>query len=165
MESLGDSIRRAMASERPPAVVGRRAVPPAAQIMTKDLHVCRPQQHVQEAIELLLKHRISGAPVVEEGRRLVGILSEVDCLRVLASGAFHETGYAEHLTVCELMSTEITSIAPDTDLYRIAGLFRQRWRRLPVVEGGRLLGQVSRRDVLRCIRELGRRGRTTPPHP
>lgn len=120
--------------------------------MATDLVSFRPEQTVKEAMELLLKYSISGGPVLNSERSLVGVLSELDCLRVIASSAFDGHAPDGQRKVSELMSTNTTTVEPSTDLYALAHLFLdQRLRRLPVVQQGRVVGQVSRRDLLRAI--------------
>lgn len=127
-------------------------IPVVRQFMAKTLVTLRPAMSIFEAIDLLLKHHISGAPVVDEAGALVGVLSEKDCLRVYAEGAFYKMagGHVE-----DFMSREVTTIGPEEELFRVAEIFlTHHFRRLPVVEKGRLIGQVSRRDVLNASRTI-----------
>lgn len=132
-----------------------RRVLTARDIMTTKLITFRTDQPIYEAIKALLKHGISGAPVVDDEKRLIGILSELDCLRMLSSDEFHggeqeESGLVEHF-----MSSDPQSIEPTLGVYSVAHTFMTTpIRRLPVVESDRLIGQVSRRDVLRAIEEM-----------
>ena len=133
----------------------RPQIPVAREIMTRKLVTLRPQMSVAEAIKLLLRHSISGAPVVGEDGALLGMFSEFDCLRALANEEFHLERDASRL-VGDLMTRDGHTIPPELDLFRIAQAFVDlRVRRLPVMEEGRLLGQLSRRDVLRALDGLG----------
>ncbi|MFH1924326.1 MAG: CBS domain-containing protein [Planctomycetota bacterium] len=124
----------------------------AEDYMVKELVTVCPETDAYDAIGLLLKHRISGMPVVDEAGNLVGILSERDCLKTLLEAQYHNLPTA---LVKDLMSTGATTITPDTDILKVADLFlNERFRRLPVVDKGRLVGQISRRDVLRAIQEV-----------
>ena len=152
MDSLSDGIRAGSRSSVAPAQSG---VPTARDVMATDLVVFRPDQLVKDAIAVLLKQRISGAPVVGPGFTLLGVLSELDCLRVLASSAYDGEPLNRDRRVSELMSTSTTTIEPSTDLYAIAHMFLDhRVRRLPVLQGNRVVGQVSRRDVLRAMENM-----------
>ena len=112
----------------------------------------RPHQDIHDAINLLLKRRISGAPVVDNRLRLIGILSEYDCLNVLTHSAIEGVAGG---TVADYMSRKITTVTPETDVITVASLFmKHSWRRLPVMENDRVVGQVSRGDVLRGIQKL-----------
>ena len=123
-------------------------VPLVRDVMATSLVTLRPEQAIRDAIAALLKAKISGAPVVDAAGALVGVLSEKDCLRVFASSAYFQSGEG---TVGDYMSRTIRSVAPDDDVFKVADLFlTNHFRRLPVLEGGKLVGQVSRRDILRA---------------
>ena len=112
--------------------------------MTRRLVTVRPEMRAVEAADTLLKHNISGAPVVDHDENLLGLLSEYDFDR-------HDAV----VTVEELTTTTVHTIPPEMDLFAIAHEFvNLRFRRFPVVEEGRLIGQVSRRDALRAAYEL-----------
>lgn len=127
-------------------------IPLAREFMATSLVTLRPEMAICDAISILLKHRVSGASVVDESNRLLGILSEKDCLRVFANGAFYQlTGGI----VADYMSKDVTTIGPDDDLFKIADIFlKNSFRRLPVLEGERLVGQISRRDVLLAAKHM-----------
>ena len=124
--------------------------PTVADFMASHLFTLSPDADIHDAVNFLLENRISGAPVVEGGR-LVGMLSEKDCLRLLTVGAEHS---AANGRVCDFMTKEVTTIRPDMNIYFAAGIFLQKpIRRIPVVDEGVLLGQISRRDILRAIKQ------------
>ena len=119
--------------------------------MARQLVTVHPDTDAYEAITLLLKHQISGMPVVDEAGKLVGILSERDCLRTLVDAEYHD--WPTKL-VKDLMSTDPVTVNPDTGIVKVAELFlNNKFRRLPVIDNGLLVGQISRRDVLRAIQE------------
>jgi CBS domain-containing protein len=131
-------------------------VPIAREIMATRLITVRPEIPIFEAMRTLLRNRVSGAPVLGDGGSLVGMLSELDCLKVLASGEFYDDDHSEAGTVRDYMTPVAQSVSPDLDVYSLAEYFLHHGvRRLPVVEGTQLLGQISRRDVLRTIEEMG----------
>lgn len=113
----------------------------------------RPDMEVMAAINQLVKHGLSGAPVVDADGRLVGMLSEKDCMQVGLIAA-QDTCVAG--PVSQLMSTQLTTVTPDTNLTQMATMFIGRsFRRYPVVDGnGKLVGLISRSDVLRAISSL-----------
>ena len=132
-----------------------RRVLTARDIMATSLITFRANQPIHEAIKILLKHGISGAPVVDDDKRLIGILSELDCLRMASSDEFLGDEQEDAGLVEYFMSTKPKSIAPELGVYGVAHTFMTMpIRRLPVVENDRLIGQVSRRDVLRTIQEM-----------
>ena len=126
--------------------------------MTTNLLLFSPEQTLLEAIENLIKWRVSGAPVVDEDGRMVGMLSELDCLRMLASDEFYLQQQEDGALVSQFMSTGWRTIPPDLGIYAISHYFlTSPVRRLPVVEREKLIGQVSRRDVLRGMDEMSRK--------
>ena len=123
------------------------------EYMQIKLVTLQPGMPIAKAIQLLLKHRISGAPVVDEDRKLIGVLSEKDCLRIFANGAYNVLPEA---VVEQYMSRTVHTIDEDADLFKAAEVFlKNPFRRLPIVDAeGRLVGQISRRDVLNGSREV-----------
>ena len=114
--------------------------------MTTLMATLRQDMGIYEAIKILLKNKTSGAWVLNENKMLLGVLSEKDCLRIFANKAFNQipTGI-----VADYMSKSMKSLHPDDDLFKVAELFlKNPFRRLPVIEHGILIGQVSRYDVL-----------------
>jgi CBS domain-containing protein len=127
-----------------------RQLPIVRDHMDTRVPTVRPDMEILEAVEFLLKHRVTGAPVVDDAGRLVGMLTEKDCLKLVATGV--EANVARG-TVESFMTTEVTTIPPDLDVYYVAGLFlNYEFRRLPVVEDDRLVGAITRFDILRVMR-------------
>ena len=121
----------------------------ARDYMETTLVTFRPEMDVLEAVEWLLEYRISGAPVVDEQHQLIGVLSEKDCLKTVLSAAYHDDLGA---TVGELMTPKPETVDADTSIVDLAELFlKTNRRRFPVVDEGVLIGQISRRDVLRAF--------------
>jgi CBS domain-containing protein len=120
----------------------------ARDIMTTDLLTVGPNATVQEAIETLLHHRISGLPVVDANRKLIGMITEFGLLAVAYDLTIRQEKILKHMT------TEIISVSPDDSIRAIADVcIMHRVRRVPVVENGRIIGVVARRDVLKGIFE------------
>ena len=118
-------------------------------IMAKKLVTFQPDMHVRAAIESLLKHKISGAPVVDENGTLIGVLSEIDCMPTIIQDLYYSDSGG---SVGDFMSTELTTVNSEMGLVDLAEFFQKKhFRRLPVVDNGILVGQVSRRDVLKAI--------------
>jgi len=119
--------------------------------MTTRLIYLKEDMDVYLAIGLLLKNNISGAPVVNKNNDICGILSEKDCLRVFANGSFYNMPGG---AVSRFMTQAVATVSPETDLFSVADTFLQHnYRRLPVIKGKKLVGQISRRDVLRAIQD------------
>ena len=109
-----------------------------------------PDSDIYGALARLLKKRLTGAPVVDDEGTLLGMLTERDCLKVLVGGALDGLPTGK---VSDYMTAPAQSIPPTATLFDIAHIFLTRsFRNLPVVdEGGRVIGQVSRRDMLVSI--------------
>lgn len=122
------------------------------KFMATNLITFSPDTPIETAIESFLTHKISGAPVVDVKGKLVGILSEKDCMKTLFEASYYNNlgGYVK-----EYMSTEVTTVDVNDTLSNVADSFmKSRFRRFPILEGDKLVGQISRRDVLRAIHQL-----------
>ncbi len=126
-------------------------LPLVRDIMATELITLPPEMEINRAMTILLDARISGAPVVDAKGDLVGVLSKKDCLKAaLNASFFQEWGGA----VSDYMSAKVEVLDPDMDLVKAAETFLgSQYRRFPVVKDGRLVGQVSRSDILRGLRE------------
>ena len=124
----------------------------ARDFMIKKLVTLRPEMDVIDAVQMLLKNRISGAPVVDAQHKFIGIFSEKCAMQVLLDAAYEQLPSNE---IRLFMDTDAQTIEPDTQLLSIAQVFLLTpYRRLPVLEEGRLVGQVSRRDVMKASLDL-----------
>ena len=124
-------------------------LPVVREFMATKLKTLTPDVPILEAVRFLLDNKISGAPVVDGDGTLVGILSEKDCLGLVARGVDNEPPEG---AVGDFMTSDVMTVPSKMDIYYCAGLFLKNvYRRLPVVDGGKLVGQVSRRDVLRAM--------------
>jgi CBS domain-containing protein len=120
--------------------------------MTSKLVTFHEKTNVVEAMGLLLKSKISGAPVVDDEGRMVGILSEVDLMQVIVQDSYYNESYG---IVGDYMRSPVDSVDPEMDVYTLAEKFiKEHRRRYPVLLDGVLVGQVSRRDVLRAAQEF-----------
>lgn len=108
-----------------------------------------PDGDLLEAIETLAQHGISAAPVVDSQRCLRGILTEKDCLRLLYDAALHRSRGGR---VADFMSSPDETIESEMDIFRISEVFlHNNFPMLPVVDGGKLVGCVTRHHMLRGI--------------
>lgn len=121
--------------------------------MTKKLITFKPETDLFEAIRVFTEHNISGAPVVNDREELVGMLSEVDCLKNILTYTYHEEEMGG--VVGDFMSTEVRTINADSSIVELSELFiNENLRRLPVLKDNHLVGQISRKDVLRAVKEF-----------
>jgi CBS domain-containing protein len=126
------------------------------EYMSADLVCLTPETDLAKAIDTLVRHKISGAPVVDSDRRLVGMLSEGDCLRGLFADCYYEE---RGRTVASAMSQVTDVVDVEADIIKAAEIFIAKGRRrLPVMDGDRLVGQISRRDVLRAVQFFNHQG-------
>ncbi len=122
-----------------------------ADYMATKLITLSAHQTIQEAMDILLKHKISGAPVIDDEGTLIGVISEGDCLKEIVRGKYNNTPSLPAL-VSDYMATQIISISPDKNIFEAANTFlRLRFRRFPVIAEGKLVGQISQRDVMRAV--------------
>jgi CBS domain-containing protein len=120
--------------------------------MAGHLVTFKPDTDVMDAIHELVHHRIAGAPVVDDKGDLVGMLSELDCMKVaLNAGYYGDWGGP----VSEYMTAEVESVDSEMNIVDLAQKFLESgYRRFPVLRNNRLVGQISRRDALRALSEL-----------
>jgi len=123
-------------------------------VNVNDLITFSPDQGIHEVIDTILQKRISGAPVLDEDRKLVGMISEKDCLRIIIDRAYHNLPIRTK-KVSDYMTKAVRTMDPDKDVVTAANEFLiAPVRRMPVVVDGVLLGQVSRRDILRAAKNI-----------
>jgi CBS domain-containing protein len=141
----------------------------AADIMTKPVITVTPETKIAEAARLMLQHRISGLPVVDDSGRVVGIVTEGDLLRRSEIGTERQRPRwvelligpgrlardyidANARTAGEVMSDRIASVTPEEALPDVVRLMERRHvKRVPVIDDGRLVGIVSRANLVRAL--------------
>ena len=115
----------------------------ARDIMTSNVCTIRPEASAQEAAQLLSQKRISGLPVVNPDGRIIGIVTEADIISKVNQ---------EGLRVADIMSHEVIAVDEETSVSEIASLLaNRRIKRVPVVEKGKLVGIVSRADIVNAV--------------
>jgi len=120
-----------------------------ADIMATRLITFSPDMSIHEAIRILLEQRISGAPVVDADGTLVGVLSKKDCLKIIFSSQYHDDRGGP---VRDFMSTPVETLDATQDVVSAAQYFLgSHFRRFPVLRDGKLVGQVSRYDILKSL--------------
>lgn len=120
--------------------------------MSQDVVTLDPDMEILRATHELISNDISGAPVLDKHGRLIGVLSERDCMRVAMQGNYHGTPAG---VVKDFMSKNPQWIGPEQSILTLADLFiNGRFHRYPVVDNGRLVGVISRRDVMKAMAGL-----------
>lgn len=140
------STATSMSSPTAPALTAR-------DFMATKLITLSPDEDALAAVRKLLHYRISGAPVVDQAGNFLGIFSEKTSMRFLLDAAYSQLPSNR---VGAFMNTDIARlITADTDWLACAQIFLTTpYRRLPVIEGTRLIGQVSRRDLLKAAIQM-----------
>lgn len=111
-----------------------------------------PEQQLLEAMRILLREDISGAPVVDRKGHLVGIISNKDCMRVAYNASYHQDLGG---LVRDYMTNNVETIDATTDIAGAADRFlNSTYRRFPVVSDGKLVGVISRQDILGALVDL-----------
>ena len=129
------------------------SLPKISTYMDTKVPTLTPETQVMKAVDFLLHHQVTGAPVVDADGRLVGIITETDLLKLVTEGIRGDP--PTEATVAEYMTTDVITVPPTVDIYYIAGMFlANKFRRLPVVDGGKIVGAITRYDLLRVIRTL-----------
>lgn len=117
--------------------------------MATDLVTFTPADDIIDAMRVLLETHYSGAPVLDQDGQLVGVLSKKDCLAIVYNTAYHQDWGGR---VEQYMSRKVETIDADCGILEVAEKFlKSSFRRFPVLREGRLVGQISRYDILRAI--------------
>ena len=127
--------------------------PKISEYMDTAVPTLIPETQIMDAVDFLLSHKVTGAPIVESNGKMVGIVTETDLLKLLTEGIQGEP--PTKATVAEFMTTDVITVPPDVDIYYVAGMFlANKFRRLPIVEDGKIVGAITRYDLLRVVRKL-----------
>ena len=120
-------------------------------IMTEEVFVVKPHAKIDEAISLLLDHRVSGLPVVDDDFQLLGVITEFDIIDLVYQADIEESIVADYMT------KEVSFLDVESSLDDAANIFcNNSIRRVPIVQEGRLVGVLSRHDLINFVREVRR---------
>ncbi len=124
-------------------------IPIVDDCMATELVTFKPNDNIHAAAKILIEKGLSGAPVVNNNGKLIGVLSKKDCLQVVYTASYHQEWGG---SVAEYMTPDPDTIESGSDIIEAADRFvRARYRRLPVMQHGKLVGQVSRTDILQAL--------------
>lgn len=120
--------------------------------MSKNMVLFKKDQSVIEVVEKLIKYRISGGPVVDDNHRVIGVISEGDCIKQISESRYYNMPM-EDTSIEKYMSKSVDTMTPEINLFDAANIFlNSKRRRFPVVEDGKIIGIVSQKDILRtCL--------------
>lgn len=135
-------------------VVHGHLVPSVRKYMTRNLITFHPETPLKTAIDELLTKKITGAPVLNNKGEVLGIIDDKDCLKLIFDSLYHELP-ENTATVESYMSTLMMFVDVNMDIMQAADIFLTTpYKRLLVMENDNLVGQISRYDVLKAIREI-----------
>jgi len=121
----------------------------AKDVMTGPVITAKGNVLITDIIKLLLRWHISGVPIVDDNGKLMGIITEHDVVN------FALSGQAATTTASEVMTTKVVTYSPDTLVVEIINYFAaNRIRRVPVVENDKVIGIISRRDIVRYMDQM-----------
>lgn len=116
--------------------------------MTSSLVTFTADQSILEIMELFIEHRISGGPVVDDRGKLIGIISEADCMKHISESRYFNLPILDN-SVENHMTRDVEIIPHNMNIFDAASHFhKSNRRRLPVLQNGNLVGQISRKDVV-----------------
>jgi len=123
-----------------------------AEYMSKNLVKLKKESDVLEAIKIMLSHKITSAPVMNENGSLAGMFSEKDAMKVVLESAYNQ-GMAGKIE--DFMTEELLSVEANTSILELAETFKgSTVRSFPVYDQDQLVGVISRSDVLRALTNL-----------
>jgi CBS domain-containing protein len=117
-------------------------------IMTTNLVLFTIEQSIHEVMNAFIKNKISGGPVVDDRGKLIGLISEADCMKEISDSRYFNMPILDK-TVGHFMTKEVETLPASMTLFDAASKFHDTSRRrFPVLENNKLVGQVSRKDVV-----------------
>jgi len=122
--------------------------------MTTNLVTFKADQTIENVIDTLIKHRISGGPVVNDKNELVGIISETDCIKQISDSRYYNMPMNQD-NIEKYMAKNVDTIDGNMNVFDAATKFiNSKRRRFPIVKNGKLVGQISQKDILKAAIQL-----------
>jgi predicted transcriptional regulator len=122
--------------------------------MTKNLVTFKADQSIEEVVNAIIKYRISGGPVVNDKHELIGLISETDCIKQVSESRYYNMPMNND-TVEKYMVKDVDTIDGNMNIFDAATKFLESHRRrFPIVENGKLVGQISQKDILKAALSL-----------
>ena len=126
----------------------------ASDYMTTNVITFKADQEITDVTETIIERKISGAPVVNNEGEIIGIITEKDCLRVIYDEKYHNL-FPNQGKVTNYMSKKVVTVDHNIKINELASLFmKSNFRRYPVLRNGKMVGVISRRDVLKACRKI-----------
>lgn len=129
-------------------------------VRARDLITFKPDTEILSVVDTLLDNRITGAPVLDDKNKLVGLIDDKDCLKVLFDSSYHNQP-VDKKTVANYMTNTMRTVNVNADIFDVANIFlSSKYKRLLVVnDAGDLVGQISRHDILQAIHDINQNAR------
>lgn len=122
--------------------------------MTTNLITFTANQSIESVMQALIKHRISGGPVVDANKKLIGIISEGDCIKQISESRYYNMPMQDQ-TIEKHMAKNVDTIDGNMNIFDAASKFlATKRRRFPIVENGKLVGQISQKDILKAAMQM-----------
>jgi len=122
--------------------------------MTRELITFSPDQTIESVMQALINNRISGGPVVNKSNELIGIISESDCIKQISESRYYNMPMQD-TTIEKYITKDVDTIDGNVNIFDAASLFAQSpRRRFPITEKGKLVGQISQKDILKAAMTL-----------
>lgn len=119
--------------------------------MDNDPHAISVKANVSDVVKSLLDAGVIGAPVIDENEKVIGFVSEQDCIKEMLNDAFY---CEEPAIVTDVMHTDVLTVSPDTSIVEIAQIMLQsKPKNYPVVDNGKLVGLINRSLILKALLE------------
>ena len=126
----------------------------ASDYMTTNVITFKADLEITDVTETIINRKISGAPVVNNEGEIIGIITEKDCLRVIYDEKYHNL-FPNQGKVTNYMSKKVITVDYNIKIYELASLFmKSNFRRYPVLKNGKMVGVISRRDVLKACKKI-----------
>lgn len=123
--------------------------------MTKKLITFKAEDSLDYVIHQLITNKISGGPVINQAQELIGIISETDCIKHISESKYYNMPSDMNNTVGKHMAIEVETIDKNMNIFDAATKFiNSKRRRFPIVEDGKLIGQISQKDVLKAALKI-----------
>ena len=122
--------------------------------MTRDLITFTPDQTIESVMQALINNRISGGPVINQHSELIGIISESDCIKQISESRYYNMPMQD-MTIEKYITKNVDTIDGNMNIFDAASIFAESpRRRFPIIENGKLAGQISQKDVLKAAMKL-----------
>lgn len=123
--------------------------------MTRDLITFNPTDSISHVIQTLIENNISGGPVVNDKYELIGVISEGDCMKQISESRYYNMPMDTNRTVEKAMAKNVETIDGSMNIFDAVDKFlKSKRRRFPIVEDGKLVGQISQKDILKAAMQL-----------